>query len=106
MLRQVAGPEAADWEVRQHVTVADVRGRIVIGVLPLVLAAEAALVVEIPLVLHPEDRGRELSLMEMRERVTGPAVAYTVTRVGEAPKMGAEEKEWLRAQQARGWVAA
>ena len=60
-----------------HATVNDVRGKHVIGVVPLSLARHAARVTEIPLDLAPADRGIELSLDRLRE-VAGQAVTYTV----------------------------
>ena len=86
-IRQVAGPEAETWEVRSHVTREEIsdpfRWHIVIGVLPISLAVYADMVVEIPLNLKPEDRGKELSLPEMRERIAGKARAYSVRYAGE-----------------------
>ena len=66
--------------VIEHATADDVRGRHVIGVLPLSLAAQAESVTEIPLSLTPQDRGQELSLDRLRE-VAGPARTYVVREV-------------------------
>jgi putative CRISPR-associated protein (TIGR02620 family) len=74
--------EADRARVIEHATVADVRGRRVIGVLPLHLACEAARVVEIPLAVRPDQRGRELSLDELRE-IAGPETEYSVCRVSD-----------------------
>lgn len=63
--------------VVSHVTEDDVRGKHVLGVLPLRLAASAASVSEIPLDLAPEDRGRELDLARVRE-IAGDPVTYRV----------------------------
>ena len=63
--------------VVDHITAADVRGKHVIGVLPLHLAAEAASVTEIPLALTPVDRGVELSAGRVAE-IAGPACTYVV----------------------------
>ena len=60
-----------------HASPEDVRGRHVIGVLPLSLAAMAASVTEVPLSLAPEDRGKELDIQRLRE-VAGDAVTYVV----------------------------
>lgn len=57
-----------------------IRGREVVGVLPLSLAAEAASVTEVALNLPPELRGKELCLEEMH-KYAGPIVTYKVTRV-------------------------
>lgn len=62
-----------------HATEDHVRGRHVIGVLPLRLAALAESVTEIPLSLPPEARGRELSLDEVR-RYAGLPATYVVRR--------------------------
>jgi len=58
--------------VLTHVSAEDVRGKDVIGVLPLHLAAEAASVTEIPLALTPEDRGKELSIDRLRSLAGDP----------------------------------
>ena len=60
-----------------HATPEDVRGRHVVGVLPLSLAAIAASVTEVPLALAPEDRGQELGIDRLRE-IAGDAVTYVV----------------------------
>lgn len=64
--------------VIQHATPEQIRGRHVIGVLPLSLAVHAASVTEVPLALSPDDRGRELDLPRLRE-IAGEAVTYQVT---------------------------
>ena len=69
-----------DAEVAEHATPAMVRGRNVIGVLPLDLAAEAASVTVIPLALTPDLRGRDLSEAEVR-RIAGAPRKFTVTEV-------------------------
>jgi len=63
-----------------HATPEDVRGKHVIGVLPLRLAAEAATVTEIPLDIPPELRGTELSIEQLREYGDVP-VTYRVERI-------------------------
>jgi len=75
-LREVGliGPEA---EVIAHATADQVRGRRVIGVLPLALAALAQDVTEIPLAMAPADRGVELTCARVRQ-LAGPAVTYRV----------------------------
>jgi len=62
-----------------HATADDVRGRHVIGVLPLALAALTASVTEIPLALTPEDRGKELDLARLRE-IAGSPRTFVVLR--------------------------
>ena len=64
-------------EVLTHATKEDVRGNIIIGVLPLHLAVEALAVIEIPLTLTEEMRGRELDL-ETLKRIAGNPRFYSV----------------------------
>lgn len=66
--------------VIEHATEFDVAGRRCIGVLPLRLALLASSVVEIPLNLPPELRGKELSLDQVRAYAGAP-VEYVVKRV-------------------------
>lgn len=73
-----AGLCSQDTPVLSHATADDVRGKHVIGVLPLRLAALAASVTEVPLDLTPEDRGKELSLERVKE-IAGDPVTYRVT---------------------------
>ena len=65
--------------VISHATVDDVRGRRVIGVLPMHLAAEAAEVVVVDLSLLAELRGQELSASQVRAHM-GAVTTYVVTR--------------------------
>jgi len=60
-----------------HATPDDVANKHVIGVLPLHLACLAASVIEVPLDIPPEVRGRELTLDEIR-LYARPAVEYVV----------------------------
>jgi putative CRISPR-associated protein (TIGR02620 family) len=62
-----------------HATAADVRGKHVVGVLPLALAAEAASITEITLDLPLEARGKELSAAEIKKYMAG-LTRYVVTR--------------------------
>lgn len=55
-----------------HANADDIRGRRVIGPLPLHLAALAASVVSIPLILPPELRGVELSAEQVRAHAQPP----------------------------------
>lgn len=66
-------------QVVAHADESTVRGKHVIGVLPLRLAAHAASITEIPLDLTPGDRGKELTLDRVRE-IAGAPVTYRVTR--------------------------
>lgn len=63
-----------------HATEDDVRGKDVIGVLPLSLASLANSVTEVTLNLTPEMRGRELTLEEVRS-VAGDVTTYTVIKL-------------------------
>jgi hypothetical protein len=65
--------------VLAHASADDVRGRVVLGVLPLHLAAEADAVVSIDLDLPQHLRGTDLSADEMLPHVVGVSV-YRVTR--------------------------
>lgn len=60
-------------KVITHATPDDVRDKMVIGVLPLSLAAIAFEVIEVPLNLPPEARGKELSIEEVRQYAGKPA---------------------------------
>lgn len=57
-----------------------IRGKIVIGPIPLHLAAHAECIINIPLKLDQGDRGRELSLEEVRARAGKPE-RYMVRRI-------------------------
>ncbi|GIV35249.1 MAG: hypothetical protein KatS3mg031_2784 [Chitinophagales bacterium] len=69
-----------DTPVLSHASADDVRGRHVIGVLPLHLAALAERVTEVPLALTPEDRGKDLPVERVRE-IAGSPVTYQVNVV-------------------------
>lgn len=62
-----------------HATEDDVRGKDVIGVLPLSLASVANSVTEVTLNLTPEMRGKELSLEEVRS-IAGEIIKYTMIK--------------------------
>lgn len=64
--------------ITAHATTDQIRGKHVFGVLPLELAAEAALVTTIPLSLAPEDRGKELGIERLRE-IAGEPRTFVVT---------------------------
>lgn len=61
----------ASAEVIQHATDADVRGRHVVGILPLHLAELCASVTEVSLRIPQDMRGCELTLGQVREFATG-----------------------------------
>jgi hypothetical protein len=73
-----------DGPVISHATADDVRGKRVVGVLPLHLAAVAESVTEVTLNLPPEMRGKELSVDEVRQHLKG----LTTYRVEEVPVGG------------------
>jgi len=60
-----------DLPVLTHATAEAVRGKHVVGVLPLHLAAEAQSLTTVDLDLPPEARGKELSLEELRQYFVG-----------------------------------
>ena len=66
-------------EVVSHATADQVRGRIVYGILPLHLAAEARSVVHIPLAIPPGLLGQRLTCEQIRH-FAGPPEVYRVTR--------------------------
>lgn len=78
-LREI-GLISHDALVLAHASIEDVRNKRVIGVLPMRLAAFARRVIEVPLDLSPEDRGKELSLDRIRQ-IAGAPVEYSVFRV-------------------------
>lgn len=71
------GIATKETPVKAHATEMDVRNKIVAGILPPHLATLAHIVVDVPLDLAPEDRGKELSIERMRE-VAGNAVYRVV----------------------------
>jgi len=71
-----------DAKVISHASPDDVRGRDVIGVLPLHLASLAKSVTEVQLDLPPDARGKELSLEEMKKYFRG-IKKYVVIEVEE-----------------------
>ena len=75
-LREI-GIASETTPVVAHATEESVRGKRVVGVLPLRLAALAESVTEVPLALAPEDRGVELPVERIRE-IAGAPVTYTV----------------------------
>lgn len=69
-----------DEKIVSHASPEDIRGNIVIGVLPLSLAVLAAEVWEVPLNLPAELRGVELSEAQVRQ-FAGNLVKYQVKAV-------------------------
>ena len=67
----------AGTPVLSHATPEDVRGRDVIGILPLSLASLANSVTEVPLTITPELRGQELTIEQVRQ-LAGNPVRYQV----------------------------
>ncbi len=75
-------PGHPEPELLPHVVFPEqIRGRQVVGVLPLHLAALALCVVEVPLALQLEDRGTELSVERLRE-IAGKPTCYVVRTGG------------------------
>ncbi len=72
--------------VVEHATADDVRRRVVIGVLPLHLAAEAAAVGSVVMDLPREKRGQELSVEEVEELFD--RIDWFIVRT-------ASEQQWL-----------
>lgn len=66
-----------DTPVISHANPEEIKGKDVIGVLPLSLAVLTNTITEVPLKLTPEDRGRELSLERLKEISDSPRT-YTV----------------------------
>jgi len=73
-----------DGPVIAHATADDVRGKRVVGVLPLHLAAAAESVTEVTLNLPPELRGKELTTDQVRQHLVG----LSTYRVEEVPVGG------------------
>lgn len=69
-----------DEPVISHATADQIRGKRVIGVLPMHLAAEAAEIVEVPLTVPPELRGQELDIEQVRQFAGEPRV-YRVSMI-------------------------
>lgn len=94
-------------DVISHASAADVAGRVVYGVLPLHLAAEAVAVVTVDLPDLPADRrGAELSPSEMDE--AGATLrAYFVAPMGDASSATAREvRAWGEAHESAVYHAA
>lgn len=72
------GIVAGDVRVIAHATPEDVRGREVIGVLPLHLAALATSVLEVPLALTAADRAAGDLPVERVRQIAGAPVRYRV----------------------------
>jgi hypothetical protein len=70
----------AGTPVIEHATKETVRGKHVIGVTPLWLAAEAETVTEVPMSIPAGLRGVELTVEEMH-KFAGEPVTYKVTRL-------------------------
>jgi len=64
-------------QVIEHATPKDVKGKVVVGVLPLRLAALAVEVIEVPMDIPAELRGVELNIEQVRE-FAGQPVTYKV----------------------------
>lgn len=85
-----------DVRVIAHVddpTVLD--GQVVVGVLPMHLAARCAAVCEIPLALTAEDRGKDLPIERLRE-IAGEPCWYEIRRVEPLPNPRTGAVEMIR----------
>ena len=69
-----------EYKLIEHADYKDVEGQDVIGVLPLQLSAYAKSIIEVPLKLTPEMRGKELTFEEV-EKVAQEPVQYIVREV-------------------------
>ena len=65
-------------KVVAHATLEDVQGKVVIGVLPMHLAAQTVMFGEVTLQLSPEQRGKELSAQEVRQAMKDGISWYIV----------------------------
>jgi len=89
------GYNVDDWQAVRHVSTPDqVRGKHVIGVLPLHLAAEALTISAPEYDIRPEDRGRDLTAEELEDRGCR-LVRYTVYRTHELQELVASESSML-----------
>ena len=74
------GLAGEETPVMEHVTHADIRGKHVIGVLPMHLACVASMVTEIPIRLPPELRGNDLGTYEIGQ-FCGEPQTYVVKKI-------------------------
>ena len=81
-----------DVRVIEHATVDDVRGEVVVGVLPLHLAAEAEEVWAVELNIPPEMRGKELTAADI-DRFAGAIRRYKVVEIKGEPSRGDQHGE-------------
>jgi putative CRISPR-associated protein (TIGR02620 family) len=82
------GIVSKDTPIVSHATEEMVKGKHVIGVLPLRLAFLAERVTEVPLDIPAEKRGKELNLEEV-QKYAGKPTTYAVANVGfEGPIKG------------------
>jgi len=65
-------------KVIPHATLEDVKGKVVVGVLPMHLASQTLMFGEITLKLTPEQRGKELSAQEVRQAMEDGIQWYVV----------------------------
>lgn len=81
VLRELPGLDLSGARVIAPATPEDVEGRVVVGVLPMRLAALTSRYLELSLDLPPELRGKELTADEVREHLEG-LEEYIVIRRG------------------------
>lgn len=77
---QKQGLVSADTPVFAHADASDVQGKHVIGVLPMRLAAAAAILTEVSMTVPAELRGQELTL-EQIESLNPTLTTYAVKRL-------------------------
>ena len=65
-------------KVISHATLTDVKGKVVVGVLPMYLASQTVMFGEISLTLTAEQRGKELSAQEVRQAMKDGISWYIV----------------------------
>ena len=90
------GIVSKDSQVISHATASDIRGKHVIGVLPMHMAALARTITEIPLDIPAEMRGKELSLEQVKE-YAGEPVKYSVRTEEQIIKHAADTSDRVAA---------
>jgi putative CRISPR-associated protein (TIGR02620 family) len=67
-------------KVIAHATLEDVRGKVVIGVLPMHLASQTLMFGEVTLTLTAEQRGKELSAQEVKAAMANGGISWYIVR--------------------------
>jgi len=92
---KMQGLITGDEPVIEHATSQDVRGKHVVGVLPLHLAAEAESVTVVDLDIPPEKRGKELSVGGVDEYVRD-VTTYVVRRRESRPEEETKDAHYAK----------